>query len=84
MAGSERNTATQAEEEESADSIFAEMEVPLVCLPCLGFEDLQDWSDNIVLKTASSPPATPSVLLRACCNSKELPSGTLPSSIGLG
>ncbi|KAJ9079245.1 hypothetical protein DSO57_1037427 [Entomophthora muscae] len=37
-------------------------------------EDLQDWSDNIVLKTASSPLATPSALLHACRNSEELPS----------
>ncbi|KAJ9075196.1 hypothetical protein DSO57_1038377 [Entomophthora muscae] len=74
MAGSERNTATQTEEEEGADSIFVETEVPLICLPCLGFENLWDWSNNIVLKTASSPLATPSALLRACCKSKELPS----------
>ncbi|KAJ9063521.1 hypothetical protein DSO57_1000100 [Entomophthora muscae] len=48
--------------------------MPLIQLPCLGFEDLQDWSDNIILETASSPLATPSALLCACCNSKELPS----------
>ncbi|KAJ9049990.1 hypothetical protein DSO57_1018718 [Entomophthora muscae] len=63
MASSECDTATQAEEEEGVDSIFAETEMPLVCLSCLGFEDLQDWSNNIVLKTDSSPLATPSVLL---------------------
>ncbi|KAJ9055047.1 hypothetical protein DSO57_1008085 [Entomophthora muscae] len=37
-------------------------------------EDLQDWSNNIILKTASSLLATPSTLLFACCNSEELPS----------
>ncbi|KAJ9053426.1 hypothetical protein DSO57_1024275 [Entomophthora muscae] len=62
------------EGEEEVDSIFAETEAPLIQLPCLGFEDLQDWSDNIILKTASSPLATPSALLFACCNSKEFPS----------
>ncbi|KAJ9082293.1 hypothetical protein DSO57_1005746 [Entomophthora muscae] len=60
--------------EEEIDSIFAETEAPLIQLPHLGFEDLQDWSDNVILKTASSPLATPSALLCACCNSKELPS----------
>ncbi|KAJ9050050.1 hypothetical protein DSO57_1018195 [Entomophthora muscae] len=38
------------------------------------FCDLQDWSDDIVLKTASSLLVTPSALLCACCNSEELPS----------
>ncbi|KAJ9066666.1 hypothetical protein DSO57_1007471 [Entomophthora muscae] len=60
--------------EEEVDSIFAETEVPLIQLPCLGFKDLQDWSDNIVLKTASSLLATLSMLLHACCKSEELPS----------
>ncbi|KAJ9069433.1 hypothetical protein DSO57_1018660, partial [Entomophthora muscae] len=73
VAGSECNTATQAEEE-GTDSIFAEKKVPLICLPHLGFEDLRDWSNNIVLKTSSSPLATTSVLLCARCNSKKLPS----------
>ncbi|KAJ9058368.1 hypothetical protein DSO57_1013034, partial [Entomophthora muscae] len=44
------------------DSIFVETEAPLIQLPHLGFKDLQDWSDNIILKTASSPLATPSTL----------------------
>ncbi|KAJ9084120.1 hypothetical protein DSO57_1027592 [Entomophthora muscae] len=74
VAGSERGTVTHFEKEEEVDSIFAETEAPLIRLPCLGFEDLQDWSDNIVLVTASSPLVTPSVLLRSCCNSDELPS----------
>ncbi|KAJ9066119.1 hypothetical protein DSO57_1012753 [Entomophthora muscae] len=74
VVGSERNTATQTEKEKGADSIFADTKVTFVCLPCLGFEDLQDWSGNIVLETASSPLATPSVFLQACHNSIELPS----------
>ncbi|KAJ9068941.1 hypothetical protein DSO57_1023579 [Entomophthora muscae] len=74
VAGSEHGTVTHVEGEEEVDSIFAETEAPLIRLPCLGFEDLQDWSDKIVLETASSPLATPSVLLCACCNSEELPS----------
>ncbi|KAJ9049534.1 hypothetical protein DSO57_1023446 [Entomophthora muscae] len=80
VAGSERGTVTHVEGEEEVDSIFAETEAPLIQLPCLGFEDLQYWSDNIVLKTAASPLATPSVLLCACCNSGELPS-TYPAII---
>ncbi|KAJ9074815.1 hypothetical protein DSO57_1002661 [Entomophthora muscae] len=74
VARSERGTVTHVEEEEEFDSIFAETEAPLIQLPCLGFEDLQDWSNNIVLKTASSLLAMPSALLCACCNSEELPS----------
>ncbi|KAJ9067769.1 hypothetical protein DSO57_1035867 [Entomophthora muscae] len=74
VASSERDIATQAEEEEVVDSIFAETEMPLVFLPCFDFEDLQDWPNIIVLETASSPLATPSALLCACCNSEELPS----------
>ncbi|KAJ9084760.1 hypothetical protein DSO57_1020837 [Entomophthora muscae] len=65
---------THVKGEEEISSIFAETEAPLIQLPCFGFEDLQDWSDNIILETASSLLATPSVLLCACCNSKELPS----------
>ncbi|KAJ9056871.1 hypothetical protein DSO57_1028275, partial [Entomophthora muscae] len=74
VASSERDTATQAEEVEVVDSIFAETEMPLACLPCFGFEDLQDWPKNIVPETVSSPFATPSALLCACCNPEELPS----------
>ncbi|KAJ9052233.1 hypothetical protein DSO57_1036268 [Entomophthora muscae] len=74
VAGLECDTVTHAEEEEGFESIFAETEVPLIWLPCLGFEELQDWSDNIVLETASLPLATPSALLCTRCNSKELPS----------
>ncbi|KAJ9082195.1 hypothetical protein DSO57_1006640 [Entomophthora muscae] len=55
VAGSERGTVTHVEEEEEVDSIFAETEAPLIQLAHLGFKDLQDWYDNIVLKTASSP-----------------------------
>ncbi|KAJ9075701.1 hypothetical protein DSO57_1033406 [Entomophthora muscae] len=63
VAGSEHDTVTHAEEEEEGtDSIFAET------------EDLQDWSDSIVLETASLPLATTSVLHCACCNSKEFSS----------
>ncbi|KAJ9049683.1 hypothetical protein DSO57_1021942 [Entomophthora muscae] len=54
-------------------NIFS-VNIGAVTLPWLGFKDLQDWFNDIVLKTASSPLATPSVLLHACCNSKELPS----------
>ncbi|KAJ9051595.1 hypothetical protein DSO57_1003148 [Entomophthora muscae] len=60
VAASKRGTVTHFEGKEEVDSIFAETEALLIQLPCLGFEDLQDWSDNIVLKTASSPLATPS------------------------
>ncbi|KAJ9059477.1 hypothetical protein DSO57_1002054 [Entomophthora muscae] len=74
VAGSERGMDTHVKGEEEIDSIFAETEAPLIQLSHLGFKDLQDWSDNIILKTASSPLATPSALLCACCNSKELPS----------
>ncbi|KAJ9074819.1 hypothetical protein DSO57_1002663 [Entomophthora muscae] len=74
VVGSERGTATHIEGEEEVDSIFAETEAPLIQLPCLGFKDLQDWSDNTILETASSLLATPSTLLCACHNSKELPS----------
>ncbi|KAJ9052731.1 hypothetical protein DSO57_1027614 [Entomophthora muscae] len=74
VAGSERGADTHVNGEGEIDSIFAETEAPLIRLPCLGFKDLQDWSDNIIFKTASSPLATPSTLLCACCNSKELPS----------
>ncbi|KAJ9057289.1 hypothetical protein DSO57_1024177 [Entomophthora muscae] len=63
VAGSEHDTATQAEEEDKSAPI---------CLSHLGFEDLRDWSNNIVLKTSSSPLATPSALLHARCNSKDL------------
>ncbi|KAJ9087990.1 hypothetical protein DSO57_1027518 [Entomophthora muscae] len=74
VVGSERGTDTHIEGEEEVDSIFVKTEVPLIQIPCLAFENLQDWSDNIILKTASSPLATPSALLCAHCNSKELPS----------
>ncbi|KAJ9067033.1 hypothetical protein DSO57_1003736 [Entomophthora muscae] len=74
VAGSERGTDTHIKEEEEVDSIFAETEVPLIQLPCIGFKDLQDFSNNIILETASSPLATPSALLCSCFNSKELPS----------
>ncbi|KAJ9087581.1 hypothetical protein DSO57_1031762 [Entomophthora muscae] len=74
VAGSECGTITHVEGEEEADSIFEETEAPLIQLPCLGFEDLQDWSGNIVLKTSSSPlVATP----------RSFPPPTLPSSIYL-
>ncbi|KAJ9063301.1 hypothetical protein DSO57_1001738 [Entomophthora muscae] len=74
VAGSEHGADMHVKGEGEIDSIFAETEAPLIQLPCLGFEDLQDWSNNIILKTASSRLATPSALLCACCNSKELPS----------
>ncbi|KAJ9070828.1 hypothetical protein DSO57_1003293 [Entomophthora muscae] len=74
VAGSERGTVTHVEGEEEVDSIFAETEAPLIRIPCLGFEDLQDWSNNIVLKTASFLLKMFSALLCACCNSKEFPS----------
>ncbi|KAJ9051088.1 hypothetical protein DSO57_1008053 [Entomophthora muscae] len=74
VAGSERSADMYVKEEGEIDSIFADTEVPFNQLPCLGFEYLQDWSNNIILETASSPLATPSALLHACCNSKELPS----------
>ncbi|KAJ9082069.1 hypothetical protein DSO57_1007926 [Entomophthora muscae] len=74
VTGSEHGTVTPTKGEVEANSIFAEAEAPLIQLPCLGFKDLLDWSNNIVPETASSPLATPSVLLCACCNSKELPS----------
>ncbi|KAJ9073297.1 hypothetical protein DSO57_1018012 [Entomophthora muscae] len=74
VAGSERGTATHVEGKEEVDSIFVETEAPLIQLPCFGFENLQDWSYNIILKTASCPLTMPSALLCACCNSKELPS----------
>ncbi|KAJ9057389.1 hypothetical protein DSO57_1023149 [Entomophthora muscae] len=73
VVGSEHGTVMPAKGEGEASSIFAEAEAPLIQLPCLGFEDLLDWSNNIVLETASSLLATPSALLLACCNSKELP-----------
>ncbi|KAJ9077032.1 hypothetical protein DSO57_1020551 [Entomophthora muscae] len=88
MTGSESATITQAEEEEGVESIFFEAAMPLVCLSFLGFEDLQYWSGNIVLETAYSPLATPSVLLRACqgpdCprQSAGLPRGENPHSLG--
>ncbi|KAJ9065226.1 hypothetical protein DSO57_1021809 [Entomophthora muscae] len=63
VAGLERSTVTHVEGEEDANSIFSETEVPL---------DLHNWTNDIVLKTASSPLATPSVLLCAHCNSEEL------------
>ncbi|KAJ9083677.1 hypothetical protein DSO57_1032360 [Entomophthora muscae] len=74
LVGSERSTVTHIEGEEDVDSIFVETEAPLIQLPCLGFEDLQDWFNNIVLKTAFSQLKTPSVLLCAYCNYEELPS----------
>ncbi|KAJ9077805.1 hypothetical protein DSO57_1013230 [Entomophthora muscae] len=63
VAGSEHGTVTPAEGEGEANSIFPEADAPLIQLPCLGFKDLIDWSDNIVLETASSPLAMPSALL---------------------
>ncbi|KAJ9076444.1 hypothetical protein DSO57_1026111, partial [Entomophthora muscae] len=42
VAGSERGTDTHIKGEDEVDSIFAETESPLIRLPCLGFEDLQD------------------------------------------
>ncbi|KAJ9087532.1 hypothetical protein DSO57_1032367 [Entomophthora muscae] len=72
VAGSECGTDTHIKGEKEVDSIFAETEAPLIQLPCLGFEDLQDWSNNIILETSSSLLSTPSALLCACCNSKEL------------
>ncbi|KAJ9086659.1 hypothetical protein DSO57_1001451 [Entomophthora muscae] len=62
VVGSKCGTIVHVEGEEEVDSIFAETEAPLIRLPCLGFEDLQDWSDDIVLKTASSLLETPSAL----------------------
>ncbi|KAJ9071190.1 hypothetical protein DSO57_1039491 [Entomophthora muscae] len=73
-AGSERGADMHVKGEGEIDSIFAETEAPMIRLPCLGFEDLQDWSGNIILETSSSLLAKPSALLSACCNSKELPS----------
>ncbi|KAJ9088687.1 hypothetical protein DSO57_1020738 [Entomophthora muscae] len=70
MAGSKRSMDTHVKGEGELNSIFAETEAPLIQLPCLGFEDLQDWSDNIILETASSLLATPSSLLSSCCNSE--------------
>ncbi|KAJ9053617.1 hypothetical protein DSO57_1022524 [Entomophthora muscae] len=55
VVGSEHGTVTHVEGEEDIDSIVAETEAPLIQLPCLGFEDLKDWSNDIVLKTAFSP-----------------------------
>ncbi|KAJ9052229.1 hypothetical protein DSO57_1036323 [Entomophthora muscae] len=40
VAGLERDTVMNAEEEEGVDSIFAKAEASLIWLPCLGFEDL--------------------------------------------
>ncbi|KAJ9064390.1 hypothetical protein DSO57_1031195 [Entomophthora muscae] len=80
VSGSERSTDIHVKGEGEIDSIFAETEAPLIRLPCLGFEDLQDWSDNIILETVSSLLTTPSVLLCACCNFKEL-SSTYPAII---
>ncbi|KAJ9061281.1 hypothetical protein DSO57_1022195 [Entomophthora muscae] len=74
VVGSKCSTVTHVGGEESEDSIFVETEVPLVLLPCLGFEDLHNWANNIVLETTSSPFATPSALFCSCHNSKELPS----------
>ncbi|KAJ9090234.1 hypothetical protein DSO57_1004487 [Entomophthora muscae] len=74
VAGSERGADMHVKGEGEIDSIFEETEAPLIQLPCLGFKDLQDWSDNIILETPSSPLSTPSALLSACRNSKELPS----------
>ncbi|KAJ9078083.1 hypothetical protein DSO57_1010455 [Entomophthora muscae] len=74
VAESERGADTHFKGEGEIDSIFAETEAPLIQLPHLGFENIQDWSNNIILKTASSLLATPSALLCACCNSKYLPS----------
>ncbi|KAJ9087771.1 hypothetical protein DSO57_1029898 [Entomophthora muscae] len=74
VVGSERSADTHIEGEGEIDSIFAETEAPLIQLPHLGFEDLQDWSDNIILETASSLLSTPSTLPHACCNFKQLPS----------
>ncbi|KAJ9048240.1 hypothetical protein DSO57_1037033 [Entomophthora muscae] len=73
VAGSEHGTVTSAEGEGESKFIFAEAEAPLIRLPCLGFKDLLDWSDNIVLETALSPLAMSSALLCACCKSEELP-----------
>ncbi|KAJ9056239.1 hypothetical protein DSO57_1035246 [Entomophthora muscae] len=80
VTGSERGTVTHVKREEEVDSIFAEAEVPLIRLPCLSFEDLQDWSNDFVLKTAFSLLTMPSALLCACCNSEKLPS-TYPAII---
>ncbi|KAJ9079821.1 hypothetical protein DSO57_1031611 [Entomophthora muscae] len=74
VAGLECGTVTHVEGIEAVDSIFAETEAPLIQLPCLGFKDLQDWSNYIVLETSSSLLAMPSALLCACHNSEELPS----------
>ncbi|KAJ9090295.1 hypothetical protein DSO57_1003823 [Entomophthora muscae] len=65
VAGSESSTITHVEGEEENDSIFVET------------KDLHNWTNNIVLNTTSSPLATPSALLPACHNSKELPSAYL-------
>ncbi|KAJ9053979.1 hypothetical protein DSO57_1019158 [Entomophthora muscae] len=74
VAGSECGTVTHVKGKEEVDSIFAETEAPLIWLPFLGFKYLQDWFDDIIIKTASSLLATPSMLICACCNSEELPS----------
>ncbi|KAJ9089728.1 hypothetical protein DSO57_1009733 [Entomophthora muscae] len=83
VAGSECGTVTHVEGEEEFDSIFLETEAPLIRLPCLGFEDLQDWSNDIVLKTSSSPLATPFALIALVATLKSCPLPTLPSSIDL-
>ncbi|KAJ9071825.1 hypothetical protein DSO57_1033270 [Entomophthora muscae] len=74
VVGSEHGTVMPAKGEGEANSIFAKADAPLIQLPCLGFKDLLDWSNNIVLETALSLLATSSALLHARCNSKELPS----------
>ncbi|KAJ9068801.1 hypothetical protein DSO57_1024991 [Entomophthora muscae] len=65
VAGSERGTVMHVEGGEEVDSIFAET------------ENLQDWSNDIVLETAFSPLATPSALLCACHNSEDQNKETL-------
>ncbi|KAJ9079712.1 hypothetical protein DSO57_1032639 [Entomophthora muscae] len=63
VVGLECSTVTHVEGEEDNDSIFAETEALLVQLHCLGFEDMHNWINNIVLKTTSLLLATPSALL---------------------
>ncbi|KAJ9082910.1 hypothetical protein DSO57_1000212 [Entomophthora muscae] len=68
--------STNVEEKRGPDSLFAKTD-PHFLLSHLGFEDLMDWSDDIVLETALSLLATPSTLLYTCHNSEELSSAYL-------
>ncbi|KAJ9083121.1 hypothetical protein DSO57_1037875 [Entomophthora muscae] len=84
VAGSKRVTDTYVKGEGEIDSIFAETEAPLIRLPHLGFEDLQDWSNNIILELL--PPRLQRLLhyFVLVTTPKSCPLPTLPSSINLG